>query len=399
MSPSQQLDSYLSHHEDLAPPTAENLKFSFKTPTSRIASRIAPTAMPNEGYLNTATSHLYPQQHQQPFATDHSTSSPNADNEAPDILELRLAEAEERLRQHSTLLSLFLDISSSDDQLQQLELREEENQTVRARRQQKQQKQSVSQVLERAERPTLYKDSKTSISSGSARINFSRHEERLFSIPRAATTTTNSPPEKNKNKITEEVLLQKLAHFDEETASLKARLEVTKPYSSSFFSFNTGHSIDKKSGLEVASSSSLEKKEHLGVLPRQKSNSVAFIPALHTLKSAAAAVATRKLIENDLENNQDCQKSFDRRGGGGASIELKNLHKAAALLKPRPGSTTALISEVAALRKRVANSLACIEESSLSSSHVDGADLSNTMPLSSFSPEVSLFNLSNSVLN
>jgi len=381
-TPSQQLDSYLSYQGGDATPSASRaalpspLPFtSYNTPTSRL-----PHLNSHIEYINTAASHAH-QQQQHTVAAD---PSPWDGSEAGDSLRedadvdvdvaLRLAHAEERLQQHSTLLSLLLDASSADHQLQQMDLREEEEERneVEERQLQRYQQRSVAEVLERAERG----NTKGVMSPSKSQA---LHADAIGRVKNGTRALLLPSPEAN--GISEESLLERLAHFNEKTARLKSEMSNKGLYTNSSLYFSSGghhttgiNNNDNTSRLDVPGKGTMPAPITSCTSPGKKSNSVSFIPARHTLKSTAAAVAIRKSLEtSDGSDTENSLIDDTSRGGGGGGNEnrgdtSRNLRKAAALLKPRPGSTTALISEVAALRKRVANSLACIEES-----HWDGA--------------------------
>jgi hypothetical protein len=356
------------------------------TPTSRSHPDISA-----EMYLNTAASRINPHQQQQHPAQSSSwagiAAAASPQSEEVDIaVELRLADAEERLRQHSTLLSLFLDITSADQQLQRLELREEEEKEEKKKlfdvvSRRDQQQRSIAEVLERAERTrkTSPKVSPRPRSNFISTIN--KEGDSLVTMPSVSPPQSAAAAKNNKNKITEERLLERLAHFDEETATLKAKMSMIRgnPYVMSSFTLENEENSSTKSNFGGEIRAAEEQKKN-STSPK-KSKSVSFIPARHTLKSAAAAVATRRSLESDINENSCVSVGGDGGGGGNeatsATKDLYKLHKAAALLKPREGSTTALISEVAALRKRVANSLACIEQSTSATKNPTSGDAGN----------------------
>jgi len=372
MTPSQQLDSYLSHHGGEAASSAPRAALpspvpftSLNTPTSRL-----PHLDANIEYPNTAAScvHEQQQQHHHPAAAetaswDGGATGDSLREDADVDVELRLAHAEDQLQKHSTLLSLFLDATSADHQLQQLELRGEEQEPEQQPR--RHQQRSVAEVLERAE-----KGNTKGITNPSKSNKF--HKDGFRSIKDGARTFTT--PGLEAKGVSEESLLERLAHFDKTTARLKYEMSTKAPYTSSMLYSSNGYYTGRNARLDDPEKGKLElerrtpppKTASCTSPGRKKEKSVSFIPARHTLKSSAAAVAIRKSLEttddSDTENLID-----DGRGGGGGGnddgIERRNLRKAAALLKPRQGSTTALISEVAALRKRVAKSLACVEGS------------------------------------
>ncbi|KAL4548093.1 hypothetical protein Ndes2526B_g07296 [Nannochloris sp. 'desiccata'] len=294
MTPSQQLDTYLSYHGGDAASSAPRaalpspLPFdSLNTPISRLHHLDG-----NIEYLNTAASCVQQQQH-------HPVESSSWDNGGVAIdslgsvadtdVELRLADAEERLQQHSKLLSLFLDVTSAEHQLQQVELGEEVGRQPR----QQQQQRSVAEVLERAERGIAKRVTSPSKSYKPHRDGISSSKEGIRAI---------SFPAPVAKSVSEESLRERLAHFDERTARLKSDLSNSVPYTSSLFYTSIGHyNTGRKSSLGVPVKG--RKKSRMPptascVSSDTNSKSVSFIPARHTLKSTAAAVAARKSLEN-----------------------------------------------------------------------------------------------------
>lgn len=367
LTPSQELDTYITAQLTAPPSPILMAGLSGLTPTSyqgphaghamreplTAASVHGPSSMESSWETN-------PREERQPRDIDRDRDLSSHQRHQTELLELRLIEAEERLKQHSTLLALALDIST----LSARKTPEERSPTHGS-----QHRRSIEDVLQRAERGRDAAGTaghKVAAPGASTKHSYRSSEytagrlNAWSSRPVMPSSRDASPPP------TEEALMLLLDDFEQATAALRSKLGIlggnkTGGTSREFFRpFSAGSKGKSNGGYPCMVGSGGGGKETHGFGGADQVHKSIKIPARHTLKSAASAVAARKALVEETS-----PPGFKGVGEAGKCYIAPHYRVVSAPLlpQPRPGSTEALISEVSALRRRLAANLASVERS------------------------------------